>query len=61
MQWRKVSQGYSAAGMALSISSGSLGPASLCPACAVMPAEPEEAADSEEGASTSTGGRVISC
>jgi hypothetical protein len=42
LEWRKVSQAYGAAGMASSLSCGKLGPACLCPACAAVPADPEE-------------------
>lgn len=37
MEWRRVAQGLGPAGMACSLAGDTLGPAALCPACAVVP------------------------
>lgn len=51
-EWRRVSQAYSAAGIAGSLVNGALGPAVYCPACAVV----TTVSDGSSSAVTSTAG-----
>lgn len=50
-EWRKVAQPiYNAAGVAASLTGSTLGPAALCPGCAVVPEDPDTAATTSTGA-----------
>ena len=42
IEWRKVAQDFGAVGMTSSLAGGALGPAALCPACAVVQADSED-------------------